>query len=482
MEKPDTIRERLDLALEAAGLDFWENDLVSGTVIHKATRIFSELGYSDEDAPYLVDDLLSLVHPQDIPVIKEAIEQHLQGRSAQYRCEFRIRSKSGDWVWYANYGKVMDGDNQAGRRFIGVTFNINDRKSQEELLKRTNRALHVISRCHRLIHNIDDENELLQEICRIIVENGGYRMAWVGFAQNDLEKTVEPMAYAGFEAGYLEKLHISWNDAEDNDSPTGKAIRSGEVMVIRGIANNPDADSWRSIALERGFSSAISIPLRIEGQSIGNLNIYSDEYHAFDSEEIDLLKQLAADLSFGISHIRNKIKARITEETIEHLAHYDALTDLPNRTLFSHYLQQALAISKRSNSRFAVMFIDVDNFKPINDKLGHDVGDLLLAEVAKRLRLSLRESDIAARFGGDEFLVLLPTIESDDDARIVADKIADSLRLPFPIADNAIRISASIGIAIYPDNGHDENYLIRNADMAMYKAKREETPVCFYAE
>lgn len=162
---------------------------------------------------------------------------------------------------------------------------------------------------------------------------------------------------------------------------------------------------------------------------------------------------------------------RAMEMNIRHLAHYDPLTDLPNRTLFTDRLQQALAIAKRDKTHLALMFIDLDKFKPINDRHGHHVGDLILKEVALRILTCLRESDTVARIGGDEFVVLLPNIETDDDALSVAEKIRYSLNQNFQQGDHTLNISSSTGIAIYPEHAQDEKQLIRNADTAMYYAK-----------
>lgn len=164
-------------------------------------------------------------------------------------------------------------------------------------------------------------------------------------------------------------------------------------------------------------------------------------------------------------------KAKQAEEQMQHLAHYDALTDLPNRTLFSDRLHQAIATAKRDKMHIAVMFIDLDKFKLVNDKLGHDVGDLLLKEVAKRLQHCVRESDTVSRIGGDEFIVLLPAVEADRDAMLVAEKILGALNRSFELADHRVTISASIGVAVYPEHGSDERVLTRNADIAMYYAK-----------
>lgn len=142
MGEADLNRERLELALEAAGLDLWENNLLTGEVTRKAMKTLAELGYSEHEMAAYVDEIFQLFHPDDVMTVKTAVEDHLSGRTPQYRCEFRLRAKNGAWVWYANYGKVMDGDSDApGKRFIGVTFNIDDRKRKEDEIAQVNRRL-----------------------------------------------------------------------------------------------------------------------------------------------------------------------------------------------------------------------------------------------------------------------------------------------------------------------------------------------------
>ena len=160
------------------------------------------------------------------------------------------------------------------------------------------------------------------------------------------------------------------------------------------------------------------------------------------------------------------------EEHMRHMAQYDGLTHLPNRALFSDRLQQALAAAKRDRNRLAMMFLDLDKFKPINDTYGHAVGDLLLKEAAQRIQDCLRASDTAARIGGDEFVVLLPIIEAEQDAGMVGEKIRNALVQPFELAGHTLHISSSIGVAVYPEHGADEKLLVKSADIAMYHAKK----------
>ena len=160
------------------------------------------------------------------------------------------------------------------------------------------------------------------------------------------------------------------------------------------------------------------------------------------------------------------------EEHMRHMAQYDSLTHLPNRALFGDRLQQALLAAKRERYQLALMFLDLDKFKPVNDTYGHAVGDLLLKEAALRIQDCLRASDTAARIGGDEFVVLLPVIESEQDAAMVGEKIRHALIQPFELAGHSLNISSSIGIAVYPEHGADEKLLVKSADIAMYHAKR----------
>jgi len=162
-----------------------------------------------------------------------------------------------------------------------------------------------------------------------------------------------------------------------------------------------------------------------------------------------------------------------TAERIEHMARHDPLTDLPNRALFSDRLDVALSLSKRNGTRLALMFVDLDKFKPVNDTFGHAVGDVLLREAARRMRDCIRASDTVGRIGGDEFVVLLPVVEKPNDAIVVADKLRAALAHPFEIDGRRIEISCSIGIAIAPDDGRDEIELAKNADSAMYLAKQQ---------
>lgn len=191
---------------------------------------------------------------------------------------------------------------------------ISRRKHNETRLKQLHRALQTLSKTNHIMVHSRDEAGLLDEICRTIVEIGGYRLAWVGFAEYDNTRTVKPIAQYGFEDGYLSSLRISWQDDEYGRGPTGTAIRAGKPTIVRDIHNDSKYTPWREQATKRGYASSIALPLKINNQVIGSLNIYSSEPDAFDGEELELLKELAADVSFGIRTLRMRFEHTHIEE------------------------------------------------------------------------------------------------------------------------------------------------------------------------
>ncbi len=186
-------------------------------------------------------------------------------------------------------------------------------------------------------------------------------------------------------------------------------------------------------------------------------------------QKIEQINEINATLEDKIEERTRQLRA--ANEALIKLASHDALTGLPNRQLLSDRLTQSLVAAKRDKSHVALMFIDLDEFKPINDTYGHAIGDLILTEAAKRIQNCIRGSDTVSRVGGDEFIVLLPIVESQQQALIVAEKIRQSLKQPFVLSKN-LHISCSVGIALYPEHGSDENTLLKHADLAMYDAKR----------
>ncbi|PKN50957.1 MAG: hypothetical protein CVU55_14540 [Deltaproteobacteria bacterium HGW-Deltaproteobacteria-13] len=190
----------------------------------------------------------------------------------------------------------------------GVIQDITERKRAEAEITGMNRALRMLSATNQALIHVADEPTLLTEVCRIIVEVGGYLMAWVGFAEQDEAKTVRPVAHAGFGSGYVESAEVTWADNERGRGPGGTAIRTGQPCIARNILLDPAFAPWREAAIERGYKSNIALPLINEGRTLGELAIYSVETEAFDTEEVEVLKEMADDLAFGITVLRTRVK------------------------------------------------------------------------------------------------------------------------------------------------------------------------------
>lgn len=208
---------------------------------------------------------------------------------------------------------------------MGTSDKTNFQNSQghnpaEESLRRLNRELRAISSCNQILMRAVDEQTLLNDVCRVICDEAGYRMAWVGYAENDEAKTVRPVAWAGYEEGYLADVNITWADVERGRGPTGTAIRCGKTTYIHDFITDPQVAPWRENALQRGYRSSIALPLKDENAKIfGTLNIYSIQPSAFTPDEIRLLEELAGDLAFGIIVLRARGERKQAEE--ERLAH-----------------------------------------------------------------------------------------------------------------------------------------------------------------
>lgn len=228
-----------------------------------------------------------------------------------------------------------------------------------------------------------------------------------------------------------------------------------------------EAKSEKNQLLEQKVKSLISVAVEGEEGILGFIGLDSVvEFRLWSEENIKQLNILSNLISHGLIKIRDAKK-------IEFMAYYDRLTLLPNRFLFKDRINQALNLAKRNGTYVGVMFIDLDNFKSVNDTIGHKGGDSLIREVAQKLKNSIRATDTVARFGGDEFMIILNDIKEFSDINIIADKVMDLFRKSFNIQEQYFLITASAGVSIYPVDGEDGDTLIKSADTAMYKAKNK---------
>ena len=202
---------------------------------------------------------------------------------------------------------------------LSIVHDMTERHKNEKELARLNRTLFMLSDINQSLIKITNEQELLEKVCQIIVEKGGYRLMWIGFAEQDQAKTVRPVAQAGFGTDYLKFTKITWADDEHGRGPTGISIRTGKTQVVHDILKDPKMTPWRQAATERGYKASIALPLSSEGNTFGALNIYSSEEEAFGEKEIAVLEELAGDLAFGIATMRLRKKTEERTREVDQL-------------------------------------------------------------------------------------------------------------------------------------------------------------------
>lgn len=350
-------------------------------------------------------------------------------------------------------------------------------RSNEAHTRRLNRALKLLSDCNMAMLRTENEQLLLKEICQMVVDQGGYLMAWVGYAEQDENKTVRPMAEAGINDDYLHNVKISWGDNIYGQGPTGVAIRTGLTDINQDYLNGSRMSPWRESALERGYQSSISLPLLNNKSTLNNKNvfgaltIYAAQPYAFSKDEVELLEELAGDLSYGITTLRTREEHKISEDKITFLAYHDTLTKLPNQLLFLERFKELSKRAQKNQTEIGVLLLDLDNFKHVNDAFGHSVGDQLLILVTERLLNNIHETDILSRMDSDKFVLLLNDIPDNSRFAARVQNIINIFSQPFEVEKNIIDTTASIGISIYPNDGSEWNMLLKKADIALTHAK-----------
>jgi PAS domain S-box-containing protein len=272
--------------------------MTAGEVVSK-WKVYDKDGVTplaDEDLP-----LVKAIQRGEVVTDKELVQISNQGRTLRLSCNAA--------PIIDNSGKITGG--------VAAWRDISERLEREEQLRRLNRTLEALSKSNKALASAKDEPGYLNEVCRIIVEDCGLAMVWIGYAENDEGKTVRPLAHAGFEDGYLDSLHITWADTERGRGPTGTAIRTGKPAACRNMQTDPRFAPWRAQAISRGYASSVVLPLLAEGKAFGAVSIYSRQADAFSREEVDLLADLAEEITHGIISLRFRAAHAQAEEALK---------------------------------------------------------------------------------------------------------------------------------------------------------------------
>jgi PAS domain S-box-containing protein len=313
-----TATERLRLATEAGIIGIWDWDIEHDDLVWDES-MYRLYGRQKGDFGGAYEAWISAVHPADKALADGEIQAALRGER-EYAPEFRVVWPDGSVRHIKAASRTIRNELGKPVRMVGINYDLTDRKQAEEVQRRLNRELRAISTCNQALIRAEDEQTLLVDVCRIICDEAGYRMAWVGYAEHDEAKTIRPVAWAGVEEGYLGAAGITWADTPLGRGPSGAAIRSGMSAGIDDFASDPKAAPWREGALQRGYRSSIALPLQDQsGTTFGVLCIYATEPGAFIPGEVRLMEELAGDLAFGIIALRTRAERTRAEEEIRKL-------------------------------------------------------------------------------------------------------------------------------------------------------------------
>lgn len=401
--------DRLAHAQEIASMGSWEMDVATGKE-QWSPEMYKIYGLGPDDFEPSYDNFYARVHPQDVERLKKA-ERDTLLNGKPLDINFRIIRPDGTVRDVYAQARVSKGSNGALERLTGITVDVTERKKTEGQLQLATRVLETS--IEGLM--ITDRENRIQSVNSAFTQITGY---------------------AASEAiGNTPKILDS-----------GKHDRDFFLSMQESVRN---AGSWHGEVWNRRKDGHV-VPMWV------NISAVKDEYD-------DIVNYI------GLFH--DITDAKRHEQEIWYQAHYDALTGLPNRWLFRDRLNSAMARAKRWEDKLAVISIDIDNFKHINDSVGHAVGDIFIQGVAARLVGCFREEDTLARFGGDEFIVVLEEVKSEQDVMRVVNKIFNEFEEPFSYNGSDLYITTSVGAAVYPVDGTNADILIKNADTAMHRAK-----------
>jgi len=406
--------ESLRLSLVAAKQGLWDLNVQTGQAIVNS-EYATMLGYATEgDTSVTLDNWFSLTHPDDCEQVKTALNTYLAGKLNEYRVEYRQQCADGRWKWILSLGSIVKRDhNNQPLRMLGTHTDINDSKVAADNLE-------LLAR----VFEYSGEGIIICDAdTRILSSNDAYSRI-TGFSTHEARfKTPHILSKRQQCQGYYQSMCVS---LKEND------YWQGEIWDVR----------------KNGETYPVFLGISV----IRNTQGYISHYIGIFS---DITERKAA------------------EAKIQFLAHHDSLTNLPNRTLLNDRFELAKAQASRNNTLVAVLFLDLDRFKQINDTLGHNIGDLLLQGIALRLSKCIRQVDSVCRQGGDEFIIILTNLPEVEIATRIALKILDQLHQPFTIEGVTVSTSFSIGISVFPTDGESFQELLTKSDIAMYAAKNE---------
>ena len=408
------------------------------------------LGYSGKEL--LATDFQSITHPEDLAADMAHVRGLISGGTRFYHMVKRYFHKHGHVVWALLTASLVRDEQERPLYFVSQVVDITQQKQSEWLEDDRRDVLEMVAR-HQPVENV------LLRLCRMAERQVRGVVASLVLLQDGTLKNVAPNLPPDFAEALAPKLLTL------AAALCARAELNGR-FACSDIGRDVEWAAFREAAFAHGFRGCWAAPVRSsEGDFLGMVVLYLRNLREADEWGQRLLEQAAKLAAVAIEH-------RELAQQLTHRAFHDPLTGLPNRVLFEERLEQAVARARRNRTSVAMVAVDLDRFKQINDSLGHEAGDELLQQFSARVRASLRETDTVARVGGDEFLIVLPDLTDPKGPAVVAKKLLGALRAPFTLAGNEVTVTASMGVCTYPQDAQDIVLLHRGADAAVYRAKR----------
>ena len=454
-QKLNESEERFRLAMLASNDGLWDWDLETNFVYYSASWK-NMLGYEEDELDNTIDTWKKLVCPEQQAMVLQKVQDYVSGNATSFEVEMTMYHKNGNKVFVLSRGflVVREEDNKA-LRLVGTHIDITEQKRRQELDDKYAMILEMIATGVKA-SSVYDEIALMYEGC------------YEGLRCSLLELENGKLLHGGAPSmpkEYCDAVHGLQNGP--NVGSCGTSTYYGKRVIAEDIATDSKWEKIKQYALPHGMRSCWSEPIiNSSGKVLGAFGMYYDYPGVPSYEESEDLKS-AARLT-GILMERDQSQKRIHE-----LAYQDELTKIPNRTSFYSELKKLISISKRASRSFGLLYIDLDDFKGINDALGHDAGDLLLKEIAKRLEAVCRGTDYVSRLSGDEFCVLIGKLEDNYTSSPVAQRCLDSVSQSIELAGRTISPACSIGIGHFPNDAEDFSNIMKVTDIALYYAKRQ---------
>lgn len=527
--------ERWNLALEGAGDGVWDWNISTGDVLY-SKQWARMLGFKEHEISPEISSWDGLVHPDDIGKAREQLDNYLSGKTAVFAAEFRMQCKDGRWKWILSRGIVVERDReQCPTRMIGMHTDISYlkqietdlrtlTKQQHELLEYSPIATRIAAdggrkviyanrgyaelikrdadtvlgadpadyyvdkaQYQQYLETLEQDGKVSDVLTRLRIPDGEEKVVLATYLpiQYENEKCVIGWFYDVTEwlkAQEALRLHASvfdnaWEGILITDKDNRIITVNHAFSEITGYGQDEligeDPGVLASGRQDKSFYDKMWKTIHETGRWRGEIwnRRKNGEFYA-EILTISAIKDEQGEITNYLGLFADITEIKNTERQLEDLAHYDSLTQLANRTLLSDRLEQSLNHARRRGSMLAVCFLDLDDFKPINDSFGHDVGDKLLIEVANRLNQVVRSGDTVARMGGDEFVLLITNIEDLQELDPVLTRINKKIAEEILLDSHIVSVTASIGVAIYPLDDVDADTLIRHADLSMYEAKQ----------